>query len=73
MGESLSPVGRSQSLSDCRRGEQVTAAMAARQEKREDNLAMRSEIIKDKKGGRAKARPGFKGKRFHEHLSRKIL
>lgn len=45
--------------------DQVTAAMAARQKKREDNIAMRNERRKDrKKGGSKKARPGFEGKSF---------
>ena len=39
--------------------------MAARQKKREDNLAMRNERRKEKKkGGLKKARPGFEGKSF---------
>jgi len=39
--------------------------MAARQKKREDNIAMRHERRKDKKkGGSKKARPGFEGKSF---------
>lgn len=42
----------------------VEAAMAAKQKKRSDNIAMRNERKKDKgkKGG--KARPGFEGKSF---------
>ena len=43
--------------------EQVTAAMAARQKKRNDNIAMRNERKNDKKKGLSKkARPGFEGK-----------
>ncbi|KAJ2933015.1 hypothetical protein H1R20_g4080, partial [Candolleomyces eurysporus] len=55
------------------RKEQVTAAMAARQKKRTDNIAMRNERRKDKKSGgssgkkgaagKGKARPGFEGKK----------
>ena len=41
--------------------EQVAAAMAARQKKRNDNIAMRNER---KKGSSKKARPGFEGKSF---------
>ncbi|KAK2466574.1 hypothetical protein APHAL10511_001436 [Amanita phalloides] len=42
------------------RKEQVAASMEARQKKRADNIAMRSERRKDKKS--RKARPGFEGK-----------
>ncbi|KAF6761458.1 surfeit locus protein 6-domain-containing protein [Ephemerocybe angulata] len=56
------------------RKEQVSAAMAARQKKRTDNLAMRADRKKDKKSGasskkgaagkgKGKARPGFEGKK----------
>ena len=55
------------------RKEQISAAMAARQKKRTDNLAMRNERRKDKKpgtssgkkasSGKGKARPGFEGKK----------
>jgi len=39
--------------------------MAARQKKREDNIAKRNERRKDKKKGVKKmARPGFEGKAF---------
>lgn len=38
--------------------------MAARQKKRADNIAMRSERRKERKGGKTKARPGFEGKSF---------
>jgi len=39
--------------------------MAARQKKREDNIANRNERRKDKrKGVSKKARPGFEGKAF---------
>ncbi|KAF8345678.1 surfeit locus protein 6-domain-containing protein [Amanita rubescens] len=41
------------------RKEQVTSAMAARQKKRTDNIAMRNER---RKGGKGKGRPGFEGK-----------
>ena len=51
----------------------MTAAMAARQKKRTDNIAMRNERRKDKKSGgssgkkggagKGKARPGFEGKK----------
>lgn len=45
--------------------EQVTASMAARQKKRNDNIAMRHERKNDKKKGSSKkARPGFEGKSF---------
>lgn len=50
--------------------EQIGAAMAARQKKREDNIAQRNERRKDKKKGvskgvsKKKARPGFEGKSF---------
>ncbi|KAA1474599.1 SURF6-domain-containing protein [Dentipellis sp. KUC8613] len=49
------------------RKEQVTAAMAAKQKKRTDNLAMRNERRNDKRKGlkpKNKARPGFEGKSF---------
>jgi len=46
------------------RKEQVVAAMAAKQKKRADNIATRNERRKDKKGKKAKARPGFEGKTF---------
>ncbi|KIM24901.1 hypothetical protein M408DRAFT_331564 [Serendipita vermifera MAFF 305830] len=45
----------------------VTDGMAARQKKRNDNIAMRHERRKDKGGtnkGKSKARPGFEGKSF---------
>ncbi|KAF8635000.1 hypothetical protein AX15_000613 [Amanita polypyramis BW_CC] len=45
------------------RKDQVAAAMAARQKKRTDNIAMRNERRK-KKDGKGKARPGFEGKAF---------
>ncbi|KAF5339158.1 hypothetical protein D9611_011197 [Ephemerocybe angulata] len=56
------------------RKEQVSAAMAARQKKRTDNLAMRADRKKDKKSGasskkgaagkgKGKARPGFEARR----------
>jgi hypothetical protein len=39
--------------------------MAARQKKRQDNIAMRNERRKEKpKKGSNKARPGFEGKSF---------
>jgi len=39
--------------------------MAARQKKRNDNIAMRHERKKEKgKKGKGKARPGFEGKSF---------
>lgn len=39
--------------------------MAARQKKRNDNIAMRNERKNDKKKGSSKkARPGFEGKSF---------
>lgn len=45
--------------------EKVTAAMAARQKKRNDNIAMRNERKNEKKKGPSKkARPGFEGKSF---------
>ena len=50
--------------------EQVTAAMAARQKKRNDNIATRNERRSDKRKGVSKkvagkkARPGFEGKSF---------
>ncbi|TFY54325.1 hypothetical protein EVG20_g9751 [Dentipellis fragilis] len=49
------------------RKEQVTAAMAAKQKKRTDNLATRNERRSDKRKGlkpKNKARPGFEGKSF---------
>ena len=52
------------------RKEQVTSAMAARQKKRTDNIAMRNERKSDKRKGvgktksKTKARPGFEGKSF---------
>ena len=43
----------------------MTAAMAARQKKRNDNIAMRNERKNEKKKGSSKkARPGFEGKSF---------
>ena len=47
--------------------EQVTAAMAARQKKRNDNIAMRNER---KKGSSKKARPGFEGKVYGKGKSK---
>ncbi|PPQ79031.1 hypothetical protein CVT25_002340 [Psilocybe cyanescens] len=45
--------------------EHVANSIAARQKKRNDNIAMRNERKKDKqKGGSKKARPGFEGKSF---------
>ncbi|KAF8965797.1 surfeit locus protein 6-domain-containing protein [Flammula alnicola] len=45
--------------------EHVTYAMAAKQKKRNDNIAMRNERKNDKKKGASKkARPGFEGKSF---------
>ncbi|KAF8066860.1 surfeit locus protein 6-domain-containing protein [Lyophyllum atratum] len=49
------------------RKEQVGAAMAAKQKKRTDNIAMRNERKADKRKGvgkKAKARPGFEGKAY---------
>ena len=40
--------------------------MAARQKKREDNLAMRGDRRKNKKRGKAKAQPGFEGSALAE-------
>jgi hypothetical protein len=51
--------------------EQVTAAMAARQKKRNDNIAMRNERKNDKKKGSSKkARPGFEGKVYGKGKSK---
>jgi len=50
------------------RKEQVVQAMAARQQKRNDNVAMRNERRSDKRKGikpkQTKSRPGFEGKSF---------
>ncbi|SJK97891.1 uncharacterized protein ARMOST_01147 [Armillaria ostoyae] len=46
------------------RKEQVTASMAAKQKKRNDNIAMRNERKKGNVKGKTKARPGFEGKSF---------
>ncbi|KAI0043062.1 hypothetical protein FA95DRAFT_1609716 [Auriscalpium vulgare] len=49
------------------RKEQVAASMAAKQKKRTDNIAMRSQKRNDKRkgtNGKNKARPGFEGKAF---------
>lgn len=47
------------------RREHISAAMAARQKKRNDNIAMRNGRKNDKKKGSSKkARPGFEGKSF---------
>ncbi|KAG6853527.1 hypothetical protein C0991_003447 [Blastosporella zonata] len=52
------------------RKEQLTQAMAAKQKKRTDNIAMRNERRNDKRKGtgkaqsKTKARPGFEGKAF---------
>ncbi|PFH46251.1 hypothetical protein AMATHDRAFT_70258 [Amanita thiersii Skay4041] len=46
------------------RKEQLAASMAAKQKKRTDNITMRNERRKDKKSGKAKARPGFEGRSF---------
>ena len=51
----------------------MAAAMAAKQKKRTDNIAMRSERRNDKrKGGKikSKARPGFEGKSFGKGKSK---
>ena len=51
--------------------EQITAAMAARQKKRNDNIAMRNERKNDeKKGSSKKVRPGFEGKSFGKSKSK---
>jgi hypothetical protein len=51
--------------------EQVTAAMAARQKKRNDNIAMRNDRKNDKKKGSSKkARPGFEGKVYGKGKSK---
>ncbi|KAG5643418.1 hypothetical protein DXG03_000962 [Asterophora parasitica] len=56
--------GRSKKEWDDRK-EQITQSMAAKQKKRNDNIAMRNERKKDKaKGIKTKARPGFEGKAF---------
>ena len=46
------------------RKKQVAANMAIKQKKRSDNIAMRAERKKDKKGKQGKGRPGFEGKTF---------
>jgi hypothetical protein len=47
------------------RKQHVTAALAAKQKKRSDNIAMRNERKNDRrKGVKTKARPGFEGKSF---------
>ena len=46
------------------RKQHVAASMAAKQKKRTDNIAMRAERKKDKKGKQGKGRPGFEGKTF---------
>jgi hypothetical protein len=50
------------------RKEQITASMAAKQRKRNDNIALRNERRNDKRKGvgkqKGKARPGFEGKSF---------
>ena len=50
------------------RKEHVAAAMAAKQKKRTDNIAMRNERRNDRRKGsgksKAKARPGFEGRPF---------
>ena len=49
----------------------MTAAMAARQKKRSDNIAMRNERKNDKKKGSSKkARPGFEGKVYGKGKSK---
>ena len=46
-------------------------AMAARQKKRNDNIAMRNERRNEKKiGVSKKARPGFEGKSFSKRKSK---
>lgn len=62
-------------ISLCRdeRKEQVTASMAAKQKKRTDNIAMRSERRNDKRKGvktKDKGRPGFEGKSFGKGKSK---
>ena len=53
------------------RKEQVVASMAARQKKRTDNIAMRSERRSEKrKGGSGKSRPGFEGKSFSKNKAK---
>jgi hypothetical protein len=53
------------------RKEQVTANMAARQQKRADNIASRNEKRKEKhKGVKGKSRPGFEGKAFGKGKSK---
>lgn len=55
---------------------QVQAAMAAKQKKRNDNIATRNERRSDKKKGltkgkpKSKARPGFEGKSFGKGKSK---
>ncbi|KAK0486177.1 surfeit locus protein 6-domain-containing protein [Armillaria novae-zelandiae] len=46
------------------RKEQVAASMAAKQKKRNDNIAMRNERKKGNVKGKIKSRPGFEGKSF---------
>ncbi|KAK0195783.1 surfeit locus protein 6-domain-containing protein [Armillaria mellea] len=46
------------------RKEQLAASMAAKQKKRNDNIAMRNERKKGNVKGKIKARPGFEGKSF---------
>ena len=53
------------------RKKQVDANMAAKQKKRTDNIAMRAERKKDKKGKRGKGRPGFEGKTFGSKKDKK--
>ena len=53
------------------RKKQVAANMAAKQKKRADNIAMRADRKKDRKGVGGKGRPGFEGKTFGSKKNKK--